>query len=88
MIYGYCSINTRKQSMERQIKNMKESFPDAVIVSEDNTESLSAYSEWNKLFSKLGKKDVIIFDSVSRMSRNAAEAFSLYKKLVYICKVF
>ena len=83
MIYGYCSINTRKQSMERQIKNMKESFPDAVIVSEDNTESLSAYSEWKKLFSKLGKKDVIIFDSVSRMSRNAAEAFSLYKELVY-----
>ena len=83
MVYGYCCINTKKQSIEQQIKNMKELFPEAVIIKEVNTGKFSNCTEWNKLFQKLGKDDIIVFDSVSRMSRTAAEAFTLYKELVY-----
>ena len=34
MIYGYCRISRAKQSIERQIRNIKAVFPDAVIIQE------------------------------------------------------
>lgn len=34
MIYGYCRISTNKQSIDRQIRNIKAAYPDAVIVEE------------------------------------------------------
>ena len=37
--------------------------------------------EWNKLYKKVKAGDMIIFDSVSRMSRNADDGFSLYEEL-------
>ncbi len=40
--------------------------------------------EWEKLFRRLENNDVIVFDSVSKMGIDAAEAFVLYKELV--CK--
>ena len=33
-VYGYCRISTSKQSMERQIRNIKLAYPDVVIVKE------------------------------------------------------
>ena len=36
-VYGYCRISTFKQSMERQIRNIKLAYPDAVIVKETYT---------------------------------------------------
>ncbi|MBP5378090.1 MAG: recombinase family protein [Ruminococcus sp.] len=83
MIYGYCSINTKKQSIERQIKNIKEAFPQAVITEEPYSRSSVKRTEWNKLLRKLEKNDLVVFDSIGRLGRNAAEAFSLYKELVY-----
>ena len=34
MIYGYCRISTGKQSIERQIRNIKVAYPEAIIVEE------------------------------------------------------
>lgn len=34
MIYGYCRISTGKQSIERQIRNIKTTYPEAIIVEE------------------------------------------------------
>ncbi len=81
MIYGYCRISTKKQSIERQIRNIKSSFPEAVILEEEYTGTKLARPEWIKLEKRLSKGDTVIFDSVSRMSRNAEEGFSLYEKL-------
>ena len=83
MVYGYCSISTKRQSIERQKRNIKSAFPEAVIVEEAYAGIAVNRPEWEKLLRKLDTKDVIIFDSVSRMSRNAAEAFALYKELVH-----
>lgn len=81
MTYGYCRISTKKQSIERQIRNITEAFPDAFIIKEAFTGTSINRPEWNKLYPKLKENDMIIFDSVSRMSRNAAEGFKLYKEL-------
>ena len=33
-IYGYCRISRPQQSIDRQIRNIKAAYPDAVIVEE------------------------------------------------------
>ena len=80
-VYGYCRISTKKQSIDRQIRNIKKEFPESVIVQEAYTGTKTSRPKWNKLNKRLKESDIIIFDSVSRMSRNAEEGFSLYKEL-------
>ena len=82
MIYGYARISTKKQSLERQIKNIKEAYPNAVIMEEVFT-GTKVYGR--KVFAKLlgvvKEGDTIVFDEISRMSRNEEEGFSLYQEL-------
>lgn len=80
-LYGYCRISKKSQSIDRQIRNIKNSYPDSVIVQEAFTGTRINRPEWNKLYKKLQNGDIVIFDSVSRMSRNSEEGFSLYKEL-------
>lgn len=80
-MYGYCRISQKKQSIDRQIRNIKDAYPQAVIIEEAYTGTTIDRKEWNKLFSKVKEGDTIIFDSVSRMSRNAEEGFTAYEAL-------
>lgn len=84
MIYGYCRISTKKQSIDRQIRNIKREFPTAIILTEAFTGIKLDRPEWNKLNRKLKYGDTIVFDEVSRMSRNAKEGFALYQRLFNI----
>lgn len=82
MIYGYCRISTAKQSIERQVRNIKNYCAEAVIVEEIFTGTkFYERKKFQKLLSTIKPGDTIIFDSVSRMSRDAKEGFELYKKL-------
>ncbi|WP_394886325.1 recombinase family protein [Clostridium butyricum] len=82
MIYGYCRISTNKQSIERQHRNILGAYPNAKIIDEVFTGTkIEGRKEFNKLISKVSKGDTIVFDSVSRMSRNAEEGFKLYEGL-------
>lgn len=80
-IYGYCRISTKQQSIERQIRNIKAEYDKAVIVTEAYSGTTMNRPEWNKLYKKVKAGDTIVFDSVSRMSRDANEGFSLYEEL-------
>ena len=80
-MYAYCRISQRKQSIDRQIRNIKSAYPDAIIIQEAYTGTTIDRKEWNKLYSKAKAGDTIIFDSVSRMSRNADEGFTAYEEL-------
>ena len=81
-IYGYCRISTSKQNIERQILNILKEFPDAIIIQETFTGSIFQWRiELEKLIRCVKAGDTIIFDSVSRMSRNADEGFKLYVEL-------
>ena len=80
-VYGYCRISTKQQSIERQIRNIKACYADAVIVTEVYTGTRQDRPEWNKLYKRVKAGDSIVFDSVSRMSRNAEEGFNLYEEL-------
>lgn len=80
-IYGYCRISTPQQSIDRQIRNIKKDYPNAIIIEEVYTGTKQDRPEWNKLYKVLKANDTIVFDSVSRMSRNASEGFKEYKDL-------
>ena len=82
-IYGYCRISTAKQSIDRQIRNIKAEYPTAHIVQEAYTGTSIFRPEWLKLYRILRAGDVVVFDSVSRMSRNAEEGFTLYEDLYH-----
>ena len=84
MIYGYCRVSTKTQKIERQIINLKQSFPKIEIFSEKFTGTTTDRPEWVRLMKKVRAGDTIVFDSVSRMSRNKTEGvedyFVLYNK--------
>lgn len=81
-IYGYCRVSTREQSIERQIRNIKAYNENAIILEEAYTGTkIDGRKKFNKLLNTVKKGDTIIFDSVSRMSRNAEEGFKLYEEL-------
>lgn len=81
MIYGYCRISKAKQVIERQIRNIKAAYPDAVIIEEIFTRTRMDRKEWQKLMRIIKPGDWIVFDSVSRMSGNAEEGFAEYERL-------
>lgn len=80
-IYGYCRISKAKQSIERQIRNIKSVYPEAIIVQEVFTRTRMERKEWMKLYGKVKSGDTIVFDSVSRMSGNAEDGFAAYEEL-------
>lgn len=81
MIYGYARVSTAQQSIERQIRNIKESYPEAVIVAEAFTGTTTERPKWQRLAATVKAGDLIVFDSVSRMSRDAAEGYAAYEQL-------
>ena len=82
MIYGYVRISTRQQNIERQIRNIKNEYKNVKIIEEVYTGTkIEGRKEFNNLLKKLKEGDTVVFDSVSRMSRNAEEGYEIYKEL-------
>ena len=80
MVYGYCRVSTKHQRITRQVTNITELNPEAVI-KEFYTGTTQNRPLWDRLMKQINVGDTIIFDSVSRMSRNADEGFKDYKLL-------
>lgn len=83
MIYGYCRISRKTQNIERQERNILKEYPTAHIIKEAYTGTkIDGRKEFQKLLKAVKSGDTIIFDSVSRMSRNAEEGTKLYFELL------
>lgn len=68
--FGYCRISIGRQNIERQERNIRTAYPNAVIVKEVYTGTkFQGRKELEKILDKVQAGDMIIFDSVSRMSR-------------------
>ena len=81
-IYGYCRISTPQQNIERQVRNILAMYPTAHIIREVYTGiTYQGRRELDKLLHTVQAGDTIVFDSVSRMSRNADEGCQLYEDL-------
>ena len=81
-VYGYARISTKKQSLQRQINNIEAYNENAIIYEEEFTgRKVEGRKEFQKLLKKVKANDTIVFDSVSRMSRNTDEGIKLYMDL-------
>ena len=80
-IYGYCRISRRGQNIDRQERNIRAAYPEAMIRKETFSGRTEDRPEWQKILRNVDEGDVIVFDSVSRMSRNAEEGFRTYQDL-------
>ena len=81
MVYGYCRISTPQQKIDRQVENILRVYPDAVIIKEAYSGRRMDRPEWMKIYKKFHPEDVVVFDEVSRMSRNADEGAEVYQEL-------
>lgn len=82
-IYGYCRISTKTQSIERQERNILSAYPAVKRIYKEAATGtkLQGRKELDRLLSSIQPGDTVIFDSVSRMSRNAEEGSALYEQL-------
>lgn len=81
MVIGYCRVSTQHQKITRQVSNINEVYPGALMIKEFYTGTTQERPLWEKLMGTIQSGDTIVFDSVSRMSRNSEEGFKDYKKL-------
>ena len=83
-IYGIVRISTQKQNMLRQIRNIKAAYPTAIIIKEVYTGTkLKGRKDFEQVINRAKSDDIFVFDSVSRMCRNADEGCELYEQLFY-----
>ena len=83
-VAGYLRISRASQSIDRQRRNIKALYPDAIMFEEAYTGTkFVGRKEWERLYKLAlsGKVNKIVFDSVSRLSRTADEGFEAYKAL-------
>ena len=82
--FGYCRISTPKQSIDRQVRNILAVYSQAEIIKEVYTgRKFQGRKEFDRLMRKITPGDTIIFDSVSRMYRDAEEGFVMYEELYH-----
>ncbi len=80
-VYGYCRCSTQTQRIGRQVNNILKSYPDAIIFKEYYSGTTQARPQWRQLMKVLQPGSVLVFDSVSRMSRHAVDGYEDYKRL-------
>lgn len=83
MIYGYVRVSTKQQKTQRQIDNIRAFESKAIIFEEKQSgKDIENRAEFRKLLERVKPGDTIVFDEVSRMSRNADEGYNLYMDLM------
>lgn len=81
-VYGYARISRKTQNIQRQVRNILSAFPTAEMYLEAFTGTkFFGRKEFDKILKKVKPKDTIVFDEVSRMSRNAEEGVTQYFEL-------
>lgn len=81
-VFGYCRISRKSQNIDRQVRNILAAYPNANIYKEAFTGTkIQGRKTLDALLKQVKKGDTIVYDSVSRMSRNANEGCQLYEEL-------
>lgn len=82
MIRGYCRISRKSQNIDRQIRNILSIYPGAKLYTDAFTGTkIKGRKAFEKLLKEVQPGDTIIFDSVSRMARDAEAGTQLYFEL-------
>lgn len=79
-IYGYARVSTKTQRLDRQVENIINAYPEVKQIYTEKWTGTEVDNriEFQKLIKRVKTGDTIVFDSVSRMSRDANEGVKLY----------
>lgn len=80
-VYGYARISTPQQDITRQVRNLLRHDPDIKIYEETYSGTKSDRPRFRALVKRVCPGDTIVFDEVSRMSRDAEEGYRTYREL-------
>ena len=80
-IFGYARVSTSHQKLKRQRDNILSVYPNAKMYEEAFTGTKMTRPEWSRLMKQVRSGDTIVFDEVSRMSRDAEEGYKAYEDL-------
>ena len=78
--FGYCSSGCTRPQFEKQVDNINRKYPNAIIIKELYSKTLTDRTELKKLLSQLDKEDTLIVNSMERLSREPDQLFTYYKK--------
>ena len=80
--FGYARISKKKMSIDRQVRNIREAYGETVDIRREafTGTKIEGRKEFEKIRREVKPGDTIIFDSVSRMSRDASIGFELYQE--------
>lgn len=82
LIYGYMRVSTKHQDIGRQRVNILKAYPNAILYEEKHSGGdYGGCVELDKLLKIVKAGDTIIFDSVSRFSRDNVTGPQEYKRL-------
>lgn len=85
-VIGIARISRKTQNLQRQIRNIKEKYPNCRIIKITcSGAKVIGYREFEKVIEEVkqknGKKYKLVFDSASRMSRDSEGGCNLYEDL-------
>ena len=63
MTYAYCRVSTKHQRIARQITNITELYPKAIIFREFYTGTTQNRPNWEQLMGQIKKEDTIVFEA-------------------------
>ncbi len=78
---GYARVSSHRQSLSRQITNIHEAYPGIKIYTDKFTGTRMDRPNFQLLLSILRPQDILVLDSISRLSRSAQSGFDLYMDL-------
>ena len=82
LIYGYLRVSTKHQDISRQKINILKAYPDAIIYQEIHSGGdYNGCVVLDKLLKIVKAGDTIVFDSVSRFTRDNVTGLQEYKRL-------
>ena len=79
--FAYCSSGCTRPQFDKQIDTINEKYPNAIIIKELYSKTVTDRTELKKLMAQLEKDDTLIVYSMDRLSREPDKLLSYYKEL-------
>lgn len=79
--FAYCSSGCNKPQFDKQIENINHRYPNAIIIKELYSRTVTDRTELKKLMAQLEKDDTLIVNSMDRLSRDPDQLLSYYTDL-------
>lgn len=82
-IIGIARISKSKQRTDRQVYNIQQKYPNAKIIKiiYSGAKVIGGQKDFDRTIKNLKEGDKLVFDAVTRMSRNTEKGVALYEEL-------